>query len=201
MSLEAAILGFLGEKPRSGYDLKTRCFDDDAKPFWTADQAQIYRTLERLQGLRLVTSKRTRQVGKPDRRVYEITGAGRETLASWTAEVTPLASPREPFLLQLFFGAGLSDSELLELLGQRRALHQLRLEGLRERGVAASTDASVPLRQATLRESAFDGAIAQERAAIDWLDDTIEAVSAGLLPSSDDIEPGSQRHLFGTGSA
>ena len=35
MSLDAAILGFLGERPRSGYDLKTRCFDDAAKDFWT----------------------------------------------------------------------------------------------------------------------------------------------------------------------
>ena len=66
MSLDAAILGFLREHPRSGYDLKTRCFDDATKDFWTADQAQIYRTLERLQGAKLLTATRKRQAGKPD---------------------------------------------------------------------------------------------------------------------------------------
>ena len=200
MSLEAAILGFLEERPRSGYDLKTRCFDDDAKPFWTADQAQIYRTLERLQTSRLVASKRTRQVGKPDRRVFGITPLGRTTLASWIADAAPLATPREPFLLQLFFGAELSDAQLIELLKDRRCLHQSRLEEFRRRGVAATTDISIPLRQAALRESAFDGAIAQERAAVDWLDDTIEAVAAGNLPSAE-TESGSQRHLFGSGTS
>ena len=83
MSLDAAILGFLGERPRSGYDLKTRCFDGAAKDFWTADQAQIYRTLERLQGSKLVTATRKRQAGKPDRKVYSITELGRRTLTAW----------------------------------------------------------------------------------------------------------------------
>ena len=47
MSLGHAILGFLNREPMTGYDLKTRCFDDDAAHFWTADQAQVYRTLDR----------------------------------------------------------------------------------------------------------------------------------------------------------
>jgi hypothetical protein len=34
-----------------------------------------------------------------------------------------------------------------------------------------------------LRDAAFDGAIARERASIDWLDDTIEAIEAGRLPT------------------
>jgi hypothetical protein len=33
-----------------------------------------------------------------------------------------------------------------------------------------------------LREAAYDGAIAQERASIDWLDDTIDAIENGHLP-------------------
>ena len=82
MSLDAAILGFLGERPRSGYDLKTRCFDGVARDFWTADQAQIYRTLERLQAAKLVRSSRKRQTGKPDRKVYSVTAAGSASLES-----------------------------------------------------------------------------------------------------------------------
>jgi PadR family transcriptional regulator, regulatory protein AphA len=197
MSLDAAILGFLGERPRSGYDLKTRCFDHDARAFWTADQAQIYRTLERLSASRLVTSTRKRQAGKPDRRVYEITPAGRAALSSWLATTPPLSSPRDGFQLQMFFGAGLSEGALLEVLTAQRALHQKRLEELRADAIELAQDERVPPREAALREAAFDGAIAVERATIDWVDDVIESVEAGQLPEPGAAQPGSQRHLFG----
>ena len=75
-------MGFLAEQPCSGYDLKTRCFDRTARPFWTADQAQIYRTLDRLQALGHVSSSRKKQVGRPDRKVYRLTASGSEALAA-----------------------------------------------------------------------------------------------------------------------
>ncbi len=48
MSLPHAILGFLREQPLTGYALKTQRFDVSVANFWPADQAQIYRTLDRL---------------------------------------------------------------------------------------------------------------------------------------------------------
>ena len=200
MSLDAAILGFLSERPRSGYDLKTRCFDVAAKDFWTADQAQIYRTLERLQAARLVSATRKRQAGKPDRKVYELTGAGRENLDSWLGRHLPLQPPRDHFLLQLYFAADLSDGALLNLLAERRALHQARLDDLRSRAVVSAGDSSVSLRKIALRDGAFDGAIAIERASIDWLDDSIEGVRGGGLPPAAEKDT-SQRALFGPTTA
>ena len=200
MSLDAAILGFLSERPRSGYDLKTRCFDVAAKDFWTADQAQIYRTLERLQAGRLVTATRKRQAGKPDRKVYELTGTGRDTLSAWLGSHLPLTPPREHFLLQLYFAADLSDTALLELLTDRRALHQARLDDLRSRAGSSANDTSVSLREIALRDSAFDGAIAIERASIDWLDDSIEGLRGGALPPATEQDT-SQRTLFGPTTA
>jgi len=49
MSLPHAILGFLREQPLTGYALKTQRFDVSVANFWPADQAQIYRTLDRLE--------------------------------------------------------------------------------------------------------------------------------------------------------
>jgi PadR family transcriptional regulator, regulatory protein AphA len=200
MSLDAAILGFLSEHPRSGYDLKTRCFDDAAKDFWTADQAQIYRTLERLQATRLVSAIRKRQAGKPDRKVYELTALGRAALDAWLGSRLPLQPPRDQFLLQLYFAADLSDTQLLELLADRRSLHQARLDDLRSRAVMSAGDSSASMRKIALRDGAFDGAIAMERAAIDWLDDSIEGLKAGVLPPAADTDS-SQRHLFGPTTA
>jgi DNA-binding PadR family transcriptional regulator len=199
MSLDAAILGFLGERPRSGYDLKTRCFDGAARDFWTADQAQIYRTLERLQAHRLVSVARKRQSGKPDRKVYSLTDLGRQTLSAWLGSLVPLAPPRDAFLLQLYFAAESTDGDLVSHLQARRAVHQERLDDLRANALAAAQDSEVSARQASLRDAAFSGAIAVERAAIDWLDDCIEELAAGNLPPADEID--AQRPLFGPTTA
>lgn len=201
MSLELAILGFLSEHPRSGYDLKTRCFDDAVRPFWTADQAQIYRTLERLRDTGLVAFTRRRQSGKPDRKVYEITHAGLDRLADTLPRSTPLPAPRDAFLLQLFFSATLSDAEILRLLGERRDMHQERLDRLRERSVELSRDRSLSDREYAMRNAALDGAIASDRAAIDWLDDIHESVNDGLLPAVAPEGPSIQKPLFGSSPA
>lgn len=195
MSLDHAILGFLAEHPRSGYDLKTRCFDAVARAFWTADQAQIYRTLDRLEQAKLVTSRRKRQSGKPDRRVYELTHTGREALAEWASRPQPLPAPKDAFLAQLYFAGVVPDELLLALLRARRQEHQLRLEELRVRATEESRKHAVGRRDLAVRALALDGAMAQQRAFIDWLDDCIDAVADGGLPGGG--VPGSQRQLFG----
>ena len=196
MSLEHAILGFLGSGPRSGYDLKTRCFDREAKAFWSADQAQIYRTLEHLKVLGLVKATRCRQTGKPDRRVFDLTPAGRGALTGWIASAAPLAPTRDGFLMRLYFAADGSDDVIVGLLGQRRALHQERLEWLRAEAIELARDATLPARVAAMRGAAYDGAIATERATIDWLDDTLEALRDGHLPGREDSQPESAEGLF-----
>lgn len=201
MSLEHAILGFLSSRPRSGYDLKTRCFDIEAKAFWSADQAQIYRTLERLSGARLVSSSRRRQSGKPDRRIYEITQAGLDAFARWETVAVPLPVARDAFLLQVYFAGAASDDAIVALLGERRAAHQARLDELRAEAVELARDAATPARTAAMRQAAYDGAIARELASIDWLDDTLEAISAGLLPESENSSPGTRNPLFGWAQA
>lgn len=195
MSLDHAILGFLSERPRSGYDLKTRCFDVTSRGFWSADQAQIYRTLDRLQSSKLVSSRRLRQSGKPDRRVYELTHTGREALAEWASRPQPLPAARDAFLVQLFFSGVVTDDALLGVLHARRAEHQCQLDDLRDQSVETSRDHTIPPREAVVRGFAIDGAIAQHRALIDWLDDCIESVSDGALPGSG--ATAGQRQLFG----
>jgi len=146
LTLEHAILGLLNERPLTGYELKNRWFDGDLKPFWEADQAQIYRTLHRLQGQGLVSSRRRRQSGRPDRRVFDVTHRGREALAEWTGTPQSPPVPRDPLLIQLLFGTDSTDDRLLEVLRARRASHQLRLDDLcspRFRGSRNRSAASV----------------------------------------------------------
>ncbi len=194
MSLDLAILGFLAERPRTGYDLKTRCFGGPLSAFWTADQAQIYRTLERLKDAKLVAATRRRQASRPDRKVYEITDAGFETLQRGLAQAEPMPPLRDTSLVQLFFSARLEDEDLLALLRARRDQLQARLDVIREHSGELAASEELPEREAVLRQTALDGAATSCRASVDWLDDCIRAVEDGALPGS---EKGTgQRHLF-----
>lgn len=200
MSLEHAILGLLSEQPRSGYDLKTRCFDETLSALWPADQAQIYRTLEKLHTERLVTVTRKRQAGRPDRKVYSLTQAGYDALDRWlTAQPEPVIH-RDPFMLRLHFAADLDDEALLRLLRASRRERVLRLDSLRVRSTRLAQDHSLPARAQILRQTAFDGAATRERSAIEWIDDCIAAIEEGALPGSETHGPG-QRSLFGQSPA
>jgi PadR family transcriptional regulator AphA len=201
MSLEAAIMGFLAEEPRSGYDLKTRCFDEQSGSFWTADQAQIYRTLERLQSARMVACTRRRQLGKPDRKIYRLTSDGEKALHLWLGSPTPLPPPRDAFLMQVFFSAPLADNEIVASLARQRGAHQSRLDELRRELNSLARRGSMSVRTRLLREAACDGAIARERASIDWLDDAIEAIERGQLPADESVPAPGGTALTEPGSA
>ena len=82
MSLEHAIQGFLTCRPLSGYDLK-KFFDETVRHFWSAPQSQIYRTLARMAETGWVEMERIKQEDRPDRKVYHVTGEGRDELRRW----------------------------------------------------------------------------------------------------------------------
>lgn len=170
MSLDYAILGFLQSADLSGYDLKRQCFDYDVAHFWTADQAQVYRTLDRLEARGDVSVTPKRQRNKPDRRVYSITGDGRDRLREWAEEPHPLPPYRDPFLIQIRFSDSLDDESIIRNLRSRRDLHQDRLDVLRHRAADLGTDT----RETRLARMTLDAAIAHERASIDWLDQSLE---------------------------
>jgi len=177
VSLDHAILGFLKESDLSGYDLKTKGFDNISY-LWPADQAQIYRTLEKLRSKRLVSVRRVRQSRKPDRKMYKLTPAGRFELDSWLAGSRPKPPSRDSLMLQLHFAYDLPDSDLVSIITNRRNDLQKHLDALRIRAAAQvdSELASAPRKQMLERLILF-GAISQTRAAIDWMDDCLDTLS------------------------
>ncbi len=88
MALAHLFLGLLGEGPAHGYDLKLRLDRrfEGSKPL---PFAQVYATLGRLHRDGLVEVAEITQEGGPERTVYVITAAGRESLETWLAESEP----------------------------------------------------------------------------------------------------------------
>ena len=132
MSLENGILGFLSMKPLSGYDIK-KLFNMSAAYFWPADQAQIYRTLKKLESDGLIEISGFEQNAGPSKTLYAITEQGRETMRNWL--LNPKLSDfvtRLPFLVELFFSGALDREELLEFIDAQVALNNSLHEKLGE---------------------------------------------------------------------
>ncbi|HLO29362.1 MAG TPA: PadR family transcriptional regulator [Anaerolineales bacterium] len=118
MPLSHAILGFLDYGPMSGYDLK-KLFDQSVAHFWSATQSHIYKALENLESEGMVESRVIQQEGKPNRKQYKITNAGRTELRRWVSTPLPVESNRAAWLIQVFFAHNLTNEEIANLFEKR----------------------------------------------------------------------------------
>ncbi|MEX2541574.1 MAG: PadR family transcriptional regulator [Trueperaceae bacterium] len=99
-----SILGVLSSGPKSGYDIK-KMTESSTAHFWAESYGNLYPTLRRLESEGLVASQLLPQEGRPDKRVYRLTGPGRNAFREWLAEPVEEAPVRNELLLKLFFGA------------------------------------------------------------------------------------------------
>ncbi len=125
MPLEHAILAFLEFQPMSGYDLK-KFFDQSVAHFWSATQSHIYKSLEGLEKKSWAEARVIPQEGKPNRKEYQITDAGRVELRRWLVTPLPMEPVREACLIQIFFSHFSTNEEIA-------ALFETRMKEIRER--------------------------------------------------------------------
>lgn len=175
MSLTHAILGILNCYSVTGYDLKTRYFDGSIAHFWPADQAQIYRTLDKLAEEGWVQSQIEYQQDRPNRKVYSITDSGRAELERWLHTEQPLSVYREPFLIQLFFGADLTTETVIALLEHQLQQHRQRL-AVYEAVPLPDFDTPGLDRETNFQLFTLDLGLRLERTQIEWLEATMERV-------------------------
>ena len=164
--LKHAVLGLLDLEPMTGYDLK-RNFDDSVNHFWSADQAQIYRTLAGLVEEGLAIVEVIPQEGRPSRKVHHITDAGRAELDVWL-HAAPVPQPqRSEFLAKLFFASRLPEPDLASLLDARRdavRAQQARLTALAAAEGPGATHAE------RLRLATLGNGLAHLQTELDWLE-------------------------------
>jgi len=183
MSLEFAILGFLNYLPLSGYDLKKR-FDKSIRHFWPADQSQIYQSLARLTERGLVEVEEIAQTGRPNRKVYHITEAGRAALRAWLAGPLPPQETRHAPLIQVFFGAQLADAELLALFEELARAARERLAHLEQsRAMVDEYAAALDLpRDAFCWALTLELGVKSNQAQLEWAESVIARLRRGRLP-------------------
>lgn len=173
VALEHAILVSLTELSGSGYELARR-FDKSIGFFWSATHQQIYRVLTRMDSAGWITGAAVVQDGRPDKKVYSVSRAGRAELDRWIAEPTDPSVLREELAVKLR-GAAHGDIDALKAEVRRhRSVHVERLELYRlieKRDFPSPSDlAGTALHQYLV----LRGGIRVEEGFADWCDEILE---------------------------
>ncbi|MBN9335615.1 PadR family transcriptional regulator [Devosia sp.] len=136
MNVRTLCLSVLYEGEATGYDIRRMCTEGEFAYFIEASFGSIYPALAKLEDDGLVTSRTVPQAGKPARKVYSITDAGRQAFADELH--APLGDDvfRSPFLLLARFVSILpqtlvaerAQAHLDQLIAERQQLDQVRDE-------------------------------------------------------------------------
>ena len=99
MNVRTLCLSILYDGDASGYDIRRMCTEGNFAYFVEASYGSIYPALARLETEGLLTSRTEHQDGKPARKVYSITEAGKAAFAAELSEPLGEDMFRSPFLL------------------------------------------------------------------------------------------------------
>jgi len=120
MSTRHIILGLLVQEPMSGYDIKS-LFKGLSWLIDTPSYGSLYPTLHSLLEEELVSVEVEPSEGRPPRKLYSITAAGRQALDAWLEEPTTSEPSIRSFVRQLFMASSLSEDKLVSQLIRRRS--------------------------------------------------------------------------------
>jgi DNA-binding PadR family transcriptional regulator len=159
---QEVVLALLAKEPSHGYELRVRT-ERALGPLAAGFNAgQMYVTLGRLEQSGLVTSIREAAAERPERRIFELTAAGRERVEEWLTDVTWPRPDLANFHLKVTVAAAGRLAEPLALIDSQR--HEL-VRRLRDAQRAAmsepdGSDASLLL----------EGVVLRTEADLTWLD-------------------------------
>jgi len=106
--------------PATGYDIK-KILEQEVSKIVDVTISNIYPALNELAGEGLVTFERVEQESRPNKKVYEITDAGREVCIDALMTQDAKQSLRSDFMFMLSFAPYLPRARVAELLEQRLA--------------------------------------------------------------------------------
>ena len=120
------LLALLAKEPLHAYELRARLALALGPLAEALNEGQVYVTLARSEKAGLVSSVRVGQADRPDRKVYELTEAGRDCVESWLEDVTwAKPAPAEFHLKLVAAAAGRLADPLAIVDAQRRELLRL----------------------------------------------------------------------------
>jgi DNA-binding PadR family transcriptional regulator len=157
-----AVLALLADEPAHGYEIKRGLEERFGAVVAPLNAGQVYTTLQRLQRDELVADDAVAQSGRPDKRVYRLTDAGRRALEAWLGAPSAPTRLRDDFFMKLVFAHSMGLADPAELIARQRAAY-LRSLGELERVLAGGgADGATAL--------VVEGAALHLEADLKWLD-------------------------------
>ena len=163
------VLALLADAPAHGYEIKRGLEERFGAVIAPLNAGQVYTTLQRLQRAELVRDDAVEQAGRPDKRVYRLTEAGRDALREWIGAPSAPTRLRDDFFMKLHFAADLGLADPSALIASQRAAYLAALADL-ERVLAGGAEDRVT-------GLLVEGAALHLEADLRWLD-RCEAVLA-----------------------
>ncbi|WP_354637659.1 PadR family transcriptional regulator [Kitasatospora camelliae] len=156
------LLALLARQPAHGYELKQALEQTFGAAYPRANIGQVYVTLGRLEKSGLIEGQDVAQDGKPDKRVYAITDAGRAEVATWFAEPTEGPKVRDDFYVKLVLAPETELADRLTLINNQRRHYLNVIRGLNR--MAAEE------RGNRISQLLIEGAVLHLQADLDWLE-------------------------------
>ncbi len=157
------LLALLAKEPAHGYELKNLLEQTFGEAYPSPNIGQIYVTLQRLERDGLVSSQDVVQTTRPNKRVYELTPAGRDALAAWIEEPSDGPRVRDDFFMKLVLSPLAGATDQMALINRQRRYYLNLMRGLS--ALAADTD-----RGSRVPRLLIEGAILHLQADLDWLE-------------------------------
>src|SRR5829696_7374715 len=110
------LLALLANGPAHGYELKQAMEQQFGSVLPPLNAGQVYTTLSRLERDGLVDDDAVAQDGRPNKRVYRLTDAGRAELGDWVRNSTPATRLKDDFFIKLILARAARIAEPLELI-------------------------------------------------------------------------------------
>ena len=147
--------------PSHGYGL-CRNLQEGLGTIWKLGRSQVYAVLKDLENEGLASHERVHQERFPPKKIYRITGPGKDLFLSWlNAPVNNIREMRLEFLTKLYFAAQLCPDERAQLISRQLYVCREKLDSVSE-----------SRRQAKSPEEhhALDFKLSVIRAAVNWLE-------------------------------
>jgi len=119
MNVRTLCLGILSTEEASGYEIKKDIEEGLFSHFIEASFGSIYPSLTQLTAEGLLTVRAEEQTGKPDKKVYAITEAGRRALARAIAVLPAKDKYKSEFLFQMLLQQFISRDLMLAALDKQ----------------------------------------------------------------------------------
>lgn len=169
-------LALLARGPAHGYEVK-QAFESTFGQGWPPLNAgQVYTTLGRLERDGLVEGYDVAQDDRPNKRVYQLTDAGRDELRRWLGAATDPPQLKDEFFLKLVMAVLTGLADPAGLLDRQRRLYLRHLRHLEDLAASAAAD------DHPVEALLVEGAALHLQADLEWLD----RIEERLVPLRDE---------------